>query len=148
MTAPRAPAPTPAIAPGSKFALQLVIAFAGLVPVGAGLAGVLLGPAMAGRAGNNPSLDSHFSYLSGLLLAIGLAFWWLIPTIERRGALVRLLTFLVVLGGLGRLVSFGRVGAPDNTMRAAFVMELLVTPLICLWQWRLERRMDAAARRV
>jgi hypothetical protein len=53
-----------------------------------------------------------------------------------------------VVGGLGRLVSLWRAGAPDVAMQAAFVMELIVTPAICLWQWRLERRMDADAQQV
>jgi hypothetical protein len=30
-------------------------------------------------------------------------------------------------------------------MQAALVMELVITPAICLWQWRLRRWMDAAA---
>jgi hypothetical protein len=128
--------------------LQLLVALGGLVPVGAGLAGVLLGPALVGRGAGDVSLDSHFSYLSGLLLAIGLAFWWTIPAIERRGDPVRLLTFIVFLGGLGRLISLGRAGWPDAPMQAAFVMELMVTPAICLWQWRLERWVDANARGV
>jgi hypothetical protein len=132
----------------TKRLLQAVIAIGGLAPVGAGLAGVLLGPAMAGRALPDASLDSHFSYLSGVLMAVGLAFWWTIPAIERRGVPVRLLTALVVLGGLGRLVSLWRVGPPGGAMLSAFGMELIVTPAICLWQWRLERWMDAAARRV
>ncbi len=67
----------------------------------------------------------------------------IVPTIERQGRRVRLLTLLVFVGGLGRLVSLGRFGAPDLAMQLAFIMELLVTPAICLWQWRLERRMDA-----
>lgn len=132
----------------SRLALQVVVAIAGFVPVGAGLAGVLAGPAMAAHGPADVSLDSHFSYLSGLLLGAGLAFWWAIPAIERQGALVRLLTFLVVVGGAGRLVSLWRVGPPDLAMQLAFFMELGVAPAICLWQWRLERRMDAKARRV
>jgi hypothetical protein len=119
-----------------------VIAVAGLVPVGAGLAGIMVGPRMAadwaGPAGD-VSLDSHFRYLSGLLLGLGLLFWGAIPTIERRGELVRALTLLVFLGGLSRLASLAAVGAPDLPMRLAFIMELVITPLICLWQWRLEQ---------
>ena len=132
----------------SKTPLQVAIAVGGLVPVGAGLAGVLAGPAMAGRQGVDASLDSHFAYLSGLLLAIGLAFWSAIPTIERRVGRVRLLTFMVAVGGLGRLISYWRVGAPGGPMQVALVMELAVTPAICLWQWRLQRRMDESARPV
>jgi hypothetical protein len=144
---------SPAVTPAppffrSKAPLQIAIAVGGLVPVGAGLAGVLLGPVIAGRQGGNAALDSHFAYLSGLLLAIGLAFWSAIPTIERRGGMVRLLTFLVAVGGLARLISYWRVGPPGGAMQGALVMELVVTPALCLWQWRLQRRMDAAARAV
>ncbi len=123
----------------NRAALQAVIALAGLVPVSAGLAGVLMGPHLAGAVTSDASLDSHFRYLSGLLLGIGLVFWALIPTIERQGVLVRALTLVVFLGGIGRLVGLAQAGTPDLPMRLAFVMELGVTPLICLWQYRLER---------
>jgi hypothetical protein len=73
-----------------------------------------------------------------LLLAIGLVFWGCIPTIERRGRIVRLLTFIVAVGGLSRLL--GVVLAGDlGPMRWTLGMELVVTPLICLWQFRVER---------
>ena len=123
-----------------RAALQAVIAVCGLVPVGAGLAGVLIGPGLAGMASGDPSLDSHFRYLSGLLLGIGLLFWSTIPTIERQGWLVRALTLIVVVGGLGRAMSVLTVGEPDLPMRLALIMELGVTPAICLWQFQLERR--------
>jgi hypothetical protein len=126
----------------SRRALQIAIAIAGVVPVGAGLGGVVLGPRFAGLGAGapaSPSLDSHFRYLSGLLLGIGLVFWWSIPSIERRGALVRALTLVVAAGGLARLYSLARVGPPAMSMRLALLMELVITPLICLWQWRVER---------
>ena len=47
---------------------------------------------------------NHGRYLSGLLLAIGLAFWASIPAIEKHTARVRRLTALVVVGGLCRLL--------------------------------------------
>ncbi len=123
----------------NRAALQVVVAVCGLVPVGAGLAGVMLGPRLAGMTAGDASLDSHFRYLSGLLLGIGLLFWSAIPTIERQGWLVRALTLIVVVGGLGRAMSALMVGEPALPMRLALIMELLVTPAICLWQFWLER---------
>ena len=74
-----------------------------------------------------------------LILAIGLIFWMMIPTIERRGALVRALTLVVFIGGLGRALSLLEVGEPGSIgMRLALAMELVVTPLICLWQRQVE----------
>jgi len=123
--------------------LQIAVALAGCVPVSAGLAGILKGPDMAGPATASTSLDSHFSYLSGLLLGIGLAFWSAIPRIEQRTTLFRLLTAIIVIGGLARAYSLYRVGLPGLSMRLALVMELGITPALCLWQGRVARAMDA-----
>ena len=119
----------------SRRLLQIAVAIAGLVPVSAGLDGVLTGPAMT-HAAVNASTDSHFRYLSGLLLGLGLVFWSCIPRIEQRTALVRILTLVVVIGGLARAYSMVQVGLPGTAMRFALIMELLVTPALCLWQSR------------
>lgn len=113
--------------------LQIVVAVLALVPVGAGLAGVLLGPAMVAATTSVP-LDSHYRYLSGLLLAIGLGFWSCIPKIEQSTGRFRLLSAIVFAGGLGRAVSLETVGLPDVPMLFGLIMELAVTPALCLWQ--------------
>jgi hypothetical protein len=112
-----------------------------------------MGPALAGVGAHDAaqqaavSLDSHFRYLSGLLLGIGILFWWAIPAIERQGQLVRALTLIVVIGGLGRALSLIELGEPGSEgMRLALIMELVVTPLICLWQRRVEVQSGAGAR--
>ena len=84
--------------------------------------------------------DSHVRFLSALLLGIGIAFWRLVPNIEREGERFRLLTFLIVLGGFARLISLVIAGAPSKIMLGALVMELGVTPLLCLWQSKIARR--------
>jgi hypothetical protein len=117
-------------------ALQVAIGVLGLVPVGAGLAGAVAGFAMLGEA-TSVSADSHFRYLSGLLLAIGLLFWSTIPQIERRAPRVRILTAIVFVGGLARLGGVIAVGPPSAPMLFGLVMELVVTPLLCLWQSRI-----------
>jgi len=129
-------------------ALQAAVALGGLVPVSAGLAGVLLGHQMAGALAmpedlRAVSLDSHVRYLSGLLLGIGLAFWSFIPSIERRTTQVRLLTAIVFLGGLARLYGAVRMGLPSGPMTFGLAMELVVTPLLCGWQARVARRAAA-----
>jgi hypothetical protein len=121
-------------------ALQIAIAVAALVPICAGAAGIVLGPAMV-DAGMAPiGADSHFRYLSGLLLGIGLSFVTTIPRIESRAARFRLLTAIVVIGGFGRLWSLIAHGTPNRSMLAALVMELGVTPLLALWQSRVAAR--------
>ncbi len=120
--------------------LQIVVAVACLVPLGAGSAGMLLGPAMVDAVALPAAADSHYRYLSGLLLGIGIAFATAIPDIERRTTRVRLLTGIVVVGGIGRFLSLLLRGPPDKPMLAALVMELGVTPCLALWQARVARR--------
>jgi len=116
--------------------LQRAVAIAALVPIAAGLFGVIFGAALTGDQGLSTSGDSHYRYLSGLLLAIGLLFWSTIPAIEEKTARFQLLTIIVVLGGLARLAGLLITGLPSLTMLAALAMELVVTPVLCLWQIR------------
>ena len=121
------------IAPRSeRWLLQLAVAVAGLVPVGAGGAGAL----------GLISDSGHFRYLSGLLLGVGLTFWWTIPAIERRGAVFRTLAPIVVLGGLARLLATIQSGLSPSEL-PPLAMELAVTPLLALWRERVERRLKA-----
>ncbi len=117
---------------------QGAVALAGCVPVLAGGAGILLGPAMTGAASDAAS-DSHFRYLSGLLLGLGLAFWTCIPGLPQQTRRFRLLSAIVVLGGVARLLALPLQGWPGPPMAAALVMELAIVPLLCLWQARLAR---------
>ena len=120
--------------------LQLAVAIACLVPLSVGGWSVLHGPYFLGHAAEIPTdLDSHFRYLSGIFLAIGLAFSTCIPEIERKGARFRLLGLLIVGGGLARLVSLAAVGVPSTGHLFGLAMELGVVPLLVLWQLRIGR---------
>jgi hypothetical protein len=107
-----------------------------MVPIGAGAAGVLLGPALVGGepAAGGVDLDSHFRYLSGLLLAIGLLFAASVPHIERHTAWFRLGAVIVFCGGLARLLSLLQSGTPSPPHLVAIVLELVAVPLLALWQ--------------
>ncbi|MCQ8240850.1 DUF4345 domain-containing protein [Rhizosaccharibacter radicis] len=129
---------------GEALVLRAAVAVLALVPIGAGIDGMVLGAAMSGRDAVAPgpdalALDSHVRYLSGLLLAIGLGFWSTIPKLERQGARFTLLTLLVVVGGLGRLGGVALAGPPPGPMLFGLVMELGVTPALWLWRRRVAR---------
>ncbi len=110
-------------------AAQTSFAVAGIVPVVAGLWGVF--HPVAGSVG---SQLNHGRYLSGLLLAIGLAFWAAIPHIERQTVCIRVLTGIVAVGGCCRLLGL-MLGDPLSLpVAGALAMELAVTPLLCFWQ--------------
>jgi len=121
--------------------LQRTVAVVAIVPVLAGLYGVLFGiDGIGGGTLVNVSADSHFRYLSGLLTGIGILFFTCVPGIEDKSRLFRFLTLVVVLGGLARLLGLALTGVPSLTMLAALSLELVVTPLLCLWQMRVARQ--------
>jgi|SRR5579863_6482449 hypothetical protein len=113
--------------------LQFAVAAAGLVPVCAGAAGAFRPELLIGGPAH---ALTHGAYLSGLLLGLGLAFWSLIPAIERQGRVFGLLTGLVVLGGLARALTAQRLGAWSLSVELPLAMELGVTPALWLWQRR------------
>jgi hypothetical protein len=127
--------------------LQLAVSIACLVPLLAGGAGVLKGPVMVKNVSGAAlaDLDSHFRYLSGLLLGLGLAFAACIPSIDRTGTVFRTLGLVVVVGGLGRLASLAAVGVPGAGHVFGLAMELGTVPLLILWQRRVARRIAAPA---
>lgn len=118
--------------------LQCAVVFFGFVPVLAGLAGVLTGGGFL-REVLDISADSHLRYLSGLLLGLGLCYWSTVPRIESMTSRFRLLTLIVVIGGLARAYGLGVSGVPSTAMMLALGMELAVTPGLCWWQGRVAR---------
>ena len=115
--------------------LQLAVSLACIVPLLAGCLGMVQGSQFMHES--NMEMDSHFRYLSGLLLGIGLGFSTTVTRIEHYKARFKLLTCIVVIGGLGRLLGVFMEGIPDISMQFALVMELVVTPVLCLWQHRI-----------
>ena len=110
--------------------LQMSIAIAALLPVAAGLWGI------THEVSGESWADNHHRYLSGLLLAIGLGYWSTVPRIEAMGSRLRLLTALVMIGGVARLVGVALGDVATVEVGAALAMELAVAPLLCLWQLR------------
>jgi hypothetical protein len=119
--------------------LQQTVALVAIIPAAAGLYGVMFGQALTGDA-VSISAESHFRFLSGLLLGIGLCFWSTVPRIEEKTNRFRLLALLVVIGGLGRLIGLGLTGLPSLFMIGGLFLELVVTPVLCLWQTRIANR--------
>lgn len=118
----------------TKILLQIAIILFGCVPVLAGGAGAVFGADIFGFAPSEEVINSHFRYLSGLLLGIGLTFWWMVPDIEDKGDLFRALTVIVFLGGLVRLIAAIIYGSWVPGVIFALIMELIITPALCFGQ--------------
>ena len=130
-----------------KRMLQVATALACFVPLSMGVTSVLRSAAVL--KGVEPplpiDLDSHFRYLSGLLLGFGLCFLVCLPTIEKHTALFRAFGLIVLIGGLARLYSALTLGLPGPGHIFGLFMELGTVPLLVIWQGRVARLFAANA---
>jgi hypothetical protein len=125
-----------------KRLLQAVMTVTLLLPLTAAVAGVTGGPRFLGHPPVIPiDLDSHFRYISGLFLGMLLLFASCIPAVERKGPRLRLLAFMVFIGGLFRFYSLVAIGMPSLGHRIGLGIELVELPLLLLWQMRVARRL-------
>lgn len=116
--------------------LQATIAILALLPVFAGLAGVVMGPGFLGEKTPPVDLSSHVRFLSGLFLAFGIAWYSCIPAIETKTERIRLLAMLTFSGGLARLYSLAVDGLPSAGHLLGLGMELVVAPCLVVWHGR------------
>lgn len=130
-----------------KRALQIVVAVLAATPVLVGIEGILSGPEFLHVIHPWPiDLDSHFRFLSGFFLAVGLAWYSCIPSIETKTERFRLLAACTFTGGLARLVSLLLVGAPSLGHLAGLCVELLAVPALVWWQGRVANKAAESAR--
>jgi len=84
-------------------------------------------------------LDSNLRFFAGVWLGLGIALLWVVPSIERRGTLFRLVWRAVFLGGVGRLLSMASFGAPPAPFIGFTILEIVGAPAFVYWQHRLAR---------
>jgi hypothetical protein len=116
--------------------LQLCVLLAAGVAVAAGLGGAIGGAHFFALTGD-ATASSHVHYLAGLLFAIGLGFWSTIPDIARQTARFRLLSAIVVCGGLFRLLAIFTDALPHGWALFGLVNETLVPLVLVAWQARI-----------
>jgi hypothetical protein len=84
-------------------------------------------------------LDSNLRFFSGVWLGLGVAMYWIIPTIEKQTLLFRALWGMIFIGGIGRLISMLMVGLPPAPFIGFTALEIVGAPLLVLWQSRVSR---------
>jgi hypothetical protein len=123
--------------------LQAAILLGCLSPLWFGLRGAIEGPAMlAGMDPGQapPDLLSHYRYLSGLFVGLGLVLLSCVPRIEARTSRFRWAGAAIIIGGLARTFGLVAGDAPSAAHQIALAAELGVVPLLILWQARVARR--------
>lgn len=115
--------------------LQIVVALAGLFAVIVGFFGAAFGATFLNLP-FNPPIDSYIRFLFGIILAVGLVLLASVPHIERHGPRFSVLTVILVIGGIARLIGVIEFGVPTQGVLIGLAMELIVAPLLWLWQRR------------
>jgi hypothetical protein len=119
--------------------LQITLLILSVIPLFFGLTGVIFGTGRFLEPGAVvPQLDNQFRYLSGMYLMVSFLIWWAVPAIERHGALLRIITLALFLGGVARAVSWATVGQPPLFQIAAMILEMSA-PLFAIWQAKVAR---------
>ena len=123
--------------------LQAAVALGCLSPLWFGARGVLEGPAMLvgvdpGEA--PPDLLSHYRFLSGLFLGLGLVLLSCLPRIEAQTVRFRWACTAIIVGGLARALGLVMGDGPTLDHKLALAAELGIVPLLLLWQARVARR--------
>lgn len=139
----------------SKRWFQIVLAVASLLPLVTGFTAAFFG--INGQAavfgydkpitGDDPTLvfiDFAFRFASGLWFALVFQIWYLIPRFETETTWLRFIVLSIFVGGFARATSAMVFGIPDLPGARyfyviAFVVELLLVPLLAVWQARLVR---------
>jgi hypothetical protein len=87
-----------------------------------------------------PVLDSNLRFLAGVWCGLGVAIFWMVPTIERQTVLFRTIWGAIFIGGIGRALSMAFVGTPPAPFIGFTALELVGAPLFVLWQARIAVR--------
>lgn len=117
-----------------RIVLKAAVSLSALVPISNGILGIVKGPAMLENSIRcSLPLDSHYRYLSGLPLGMGILLMRNLPNIEHNGSDLRRVTTLIFIGGLGRLYGLLTEGYDKGSIILT-VSELCVFPLLCLYQ--------------
>ena len=123
----------------NKLTLQIVMGLLAIIPVATGLLG-LLGVAdpfyVAVGVPRIVVLDTNLRFYSGVWLGLGLALYWLLPTIERQTVLFRAIWAIIFIGGIGRLLSMTLLASPPVAFVAFTALEIVGAPLFIWWQSR------------
>jgi hypothetical protein len=108
--------------------LRVLTTIIGAVATLTGLAGVALGqssPLFAPVTGEHVVLlDNMIRFYAAIWLGLGLAALWVSARIDAEPALFRTVWALILLGGIGRVVSVAMAGSPGPILLAVMGSEL------------------------
>jgi hypothetical protein len=117
--------------------LQAVTGALGILAIVTGVMAVAGGPAgMLDGQATTATVDSEVRFMAVYWLAYGIGTLYLVPRIASLSTLYRGWLAVMFASGVARAISFLLNGAPHPVIAAAILVELLLPPVLFLWQRR------------
>jgi Domain of unknown function (DUF4345) len=111
--------------------LSLIALLTGAMDVIVGVAGQAnIGVGAAAAAPFDPVLDSQVRFLGAVWLGLGAVQLFCLGDLRRYGAILQLCFAIVVLGGIGRVLSLIQVGQPTSGTGPSFILVALAIELV------------------
>jgi hypothetical protein len=124
----------------SRRNLQRTIVGFAVVAIVTGTLTVFFGTAVIPRGGSaTASVESELRFYGAWYLGAGLFLASLARRIEHRAFELRMVSLLLVLGGVGRILAIADAGWPHPLFIVLLALELLLPPVLVVWQWRVSR---------
>jgi Domain of unknown function (DUF4345) len=98
-----------------------------------------LGVALPKSALEDPSLNSQMRFFAAIWFGFGLMLWVAAGDPVRYSTWFKLMGWILILSGIGRLISTIQFGLPVPPFVAAMVLELAGVPLLLWWHARLTK---------
>lgn len=129
-----------------KVLLQIVVFVLSLIPIGSGAKDIWKGLYKYNLSAEEirKLSDSDFRFSSGIWFMLGLCTLYIIPRIEKEKKLFRFIILMIMTGGIGRIVSIAYSGRIVTTDIINLCLELLISPMLILWQNRLKESVGEA----
>ena len=118
-----------------------------LIPIATGLASVVFGTEIIREGGgSNANVESELRYYAVFYVGFGLYLWSIAPEIASRGRELRWAAAVLFCGGLARVVGVLIDGWPEADYVMLMAVELVLPPVLVLWQRSIATQEDASAR--
>jgi Domain of unknown function (DUF4345) len=130
------------------YKLKIVLRTLCVIPLATGVLDFFLGAgalavvdtALPGEAMADPSLNSQLRFFGAIWFGFGLLLWHVAGDLKTHATWFRLMCFVLILSGIGRLISWVEFGTPAIPFVVATVIEVIVIPFMLFWHFRLSNK--------
>jgi Domain of unknown function (DUF4345) len=95
-----------------------------------------LGAGLSAEALTNATLDSQNRFYGAEFMIYGVLIWLFTTDMERYATVFRAVMIVFFIGGLARTFSAIALGMPAPAVQLLWATELIIPPLLLLWQAR------------